>query len=285
MLESHHLNPGFCAKVFSFPEFDEVVYFLKSNQLSNADGSDPKKLYEAIEEVQNQLANALQQTWQEMYNFYHQSIDAAYSAKNAGMRALKNLSLVFITRANWSQSNHDATALAHAQYQSSNNMTDQLAAFELIIEEDTLAANTVIQDFYNRFANEPLVIDKWFSSLATRTCFSSQKTLRMIKSLIKHLAFAKPTPNRVEALIFSFCENNPVHFHRKNGAGYQFWAAQVIALDKTDPQTAASLARSVEHWRSYVDPNRTVIEVLIKGINNHTTVSNELSEVLCRLLK
>ena len=285
MLENHHLIPGFCAKVFNFPDFNEAAYFFKLNQLPKYAGADPNKLYDAIEEVQDQLATRLQQNWQEIYTLYDQSIGAAYNAKNAGMRALKNLSLVFITRANWTQNQLDATALAHIQYQKSTNMTDRLAAFELIIEEDTLAANIVIQDYYNQFASEPLVIDKWFSSLATRTCFSSQKTLKMIKSLAKHPAYEKPTPNRVEALIFSFCENNPVHFHQKNGSGYQFWAVQVIALDKTDPQMAASLARCVEHWRSYADPNRTAIEVLIKAINNQANLSSELSEVLSRLLK
>ncbi len=51
-------------------------------------------------------------------------------------------------------------------------------------------------------------------------------------------------PNKVRALIGSFALNNPVQFNRPDGAGYEFVAETVLALDKFNPQIAARILGS-----------------------------------------
>jgi aminopeptidase N len=58
----------------------------------------------------------------------------------------------------------------------------------------------------------------------------------------------------VRALIGSFCHGNLAEFHRTDGAGYQFWIEQVLALDVINPQIAARLARALDRWRKFT-PN------------------------------
>ena len=53
----------------------------------------------------------------------------------------------------------------------------------------------------------------------------------------------------LRSLIFSFCNGNPSQFHAVDGSGYAFWAEQVIALNKLNPQAAARLVRTLDHWK------------------------------------
>ena len=281
VLSNAQLSEAFRANLFTFPDSDEAFQFVKASQ---AQGVDPQALYLALEEVQDQIAVALAPDWQTIYAQCQQQADYTYRAKNAGVRALRNLSLLYLTRANWREDKENATALAQAQYDQADNMTDRLAAFELVIEENTPATKLTIENFYKRFAHEPLVVDKWFASLVTRTALNHMQTIAALGKLLKHPAYVNPTPNRIDALVFSFCYGNPHHFHQRNGAGYHFWADQVIQLDKTDPQTAASLARALAHWQDYAQPYQKLMLEAILKVQNQSSLSKELNEIVINIL-
>src|SRR3972149_4513524 len=55
-------------------------------------------------------------------------------------------------------------------------------------------------------------------------------TLAEVRKLLAHPAFDIRNPNKVYALIRSFCGNH-VRFHAADGGGYAFLAAQGIAID------------------------------------------------------
>ena len=114
---------------------------------------------------------------------------------------------------------------------------------------DTTIADAALGDFYRRFENEPLVIDKWFALQATQRGGPKRNVLDIVHKLMAHPAFTLKNPNRARSLIFSFCGANPSQFHVADGSGYAFWAEQVIALDALNPQVAARLARNLEQWR------------------------------------
>ncbi|WP_224019291.1 aminopeptidase N C-terminal domain-containing protein, partial [Burkholderia vietnamiensis] len=115
----------------------------------------------------------------------------------------------------------------------------------------TDAAERALGDFYRRFENEALVIDKWFAMQAAQRGTPARPTLAQVRNLMAHPAFNLKNPNRARSLIFSFCAANPAQFHAADGSGYAFWAEQVLALDAINPQVAARLARSLELWRRF----------------------------------
>ena len=57
-------------------------------------------------------------------------------------------------------------------------------------------------------------------------------------------------PNRVRALIGSFAQVNHTQFNRADGAGYDFVADFVLALDPKNPQVAARLMGAFRSWRA-----------------------------------
>ena len=57
-------------------------------------------------------------------------------------------------------------------------------------------------------------------------------------------------PNRVRALIGAFAQVNHTQFNRLDGAGYDFVADFVLALDPKNPQVAARLMGAFRSWRA-----------------------------------
>ena len=56
-------------------------------------------------------------------------------------------------------------------------------------------------------------------------------------------------PNRVRSLIGSFAQGNPTQFNRPDGAGYEFMADRILALDPNNPQVASRMTTAFKSWR------------------------------------
>ena len=96
--------------------------------------------------------------------------------------------------------------LAHA-----TNMTDRLAALGTLALIAGEARETALTAFAERYADEPLVLDKWF---AIQAQIAEPGTLARIARLQEHPAFTMTNPNRVRALIGSFAFGNPTQLAR-----------------------------------------------------------------------
>ena len=103
--------------------------------------------------------------------------------------------------------------------------------------------------FYEKWKDEPLVVDKW---LAVQAASRLPGTLARVKELLAHPAFDIKVPNKVYSLIRSFSVNH-VRFHAADGAGYAFLADQVLALNSINPQVGARMARAFDRWKQFDD--------------------------------
>jgi aminopeptidase N len=236
------------------PAFRELALMLPSEsylaeQMAEAD---PAAVHAARQFARKRLANALARDWLAIYERH--ATPGAYepTPQAAGHRALKNLALAYLAEAD---DPAEAIRRASAQYENANNMTDRAAALAALLAASATSgaevAEPALADFYRRFEQEPLVIDKWFALQATQRGSAQRPVIDIVRKLMSHPAFTLRNPNRARSLIFSFCAANPAQFHSVDGSGYAFWAEQVIALDALNPQVAARLARSLELWRRY----------------------------------
>ena len=89
----------------------------------------------------------------------------------------------------------------------------------------------------------------WFALQARSSTCSTPYLGRGHPPARSRVAFALNNPNKVRALIGAFVVGNPLHFHDQTGAGYQFLADQVIALNALNPQVAARLLPPQATWR------------------------------------
>ena len=101
---------------------------------------------------------------------------------------------------------------------------------------------------------------------------------------MEHLAFDITNPNRVRALVGTFCHRNAVGFHDASGQGYEFLADQIIALDALNPQAAARLASAFLRWRRFDAGRQSLMEKAMLRIQTGGNLSKDCSEILSKTL-
>jgi aminopeptidase N len=198
-------------------------------------------------------------------------------AASAGRRALKNVCLDLLAAAQESE----AIARVVSQYRSADNMTDRMAALETLAQHDRPERAQALDDFYARYADDPLIIDKW---LALQAAIPEPATLDRVRALTSHRAFSMANPNRIRALIGSFAQANHTQFNRTDGAGYDFVADIVLMLDPKNPQVAARLMGAFRSWRALEAQRRARAEATLRRVAAAPTLSRDVHDIVARTL-
>lgn len=234
---------------------------------------------EAIHEArQALLAQSAAHAWNALATLCGQETRADdLSPAAMGQRRLKNLALGYLVATGKS----DAFDLCLAQYRQGRSMTETLAALALLADSDHPERQRVLADFEQRWQGDALVMDKWFSVQAQS---SRADTLKQLERLMAHPAFSLENPNKVRALIGSFCSSNPLRFHADDGAGYRFLADQVLKLDGSNPQVAARLLRSMSRWQRYDEGRQKLMRAQFERILAKADLSKDLHEVAVKSL-
>jgi aminopeptidase N len=198
-------------------------------------------------------------------------------AQGAGRRALRNAALNLLA----TTASEEAIARAFAQYRNADNMTDRIAALETLTLHDRPERAHVLDDFYRHYAEDPLVIDKWF---ALQSTIPEPATLDRVRGLTEHPAFSAGNPNRIRALIGAFAQGNPTQFNRRDGAGYDFIADFVLALDPKNPQVAARLMGAFRSWRALEAERRQRAEATLRRVAAAPSLSRDVQDIVARTL-
>jgi aminopeptidase N len=248
---------------------------------------DPQRIHAVRESVRVQLALELQSGWQTAFDA--NQITGRYSPDSisSSKRGLANMALGYLCLAA-KASGDDAllqatTGKAYQRFKDANNMTNRLGALVALVGAKHELAAEALTRFHTLFANDDLVIDKWFSIQATASDVGGD-VLPLVKTLTKHPDFKASNPNRFRSLVFSYCSGNPAAFHRLDAAGYVFWSEQVLALDASNPQVAARLARALERWKKLAEPYKSAARVAIERVAAKGNLSRDVREVVTRAL-
>ena len=171
--------------------------------------------------------------------------------------------------------------LAKAQYDTACCMTDRVAALSVLTNNEGEEKSLAFTDFYNKFKDHMLVIDKWFSLQSIST---SEETLETVKALKSHADFVIKNPNRARSLFGSFALNNPTCFHAPDGSGYDFLADAVIELNKINPQIAARLLTPFKEWKRYIPKLQEKMKISLEKIQMTEDLSPNVFEIITKCL-
>jgi aminopeptidase N len=166
-------------------------------------------------------------------------------------------------------------------YLSAENLTDRLASLRLLVHRDLDGAEDVLDSFFSRYRDNPLVLDKWFAVQATTP---SHAALDRVEALTGHPAFSFKNPNRIYSLIRSFATGNPVGFNRPDGAGYAFAARMTTEIDAQNPSVAARIATAFRSYRMLEPKRREKAEAALKKIRDSGPLSRDVSDIVERTL-
>ena len=198
-------------------------------------------------------------------------------AGSAGRRTLKNVCLDLLAATDASE----AILRASSQYENADNMTERMAALEILALHDRPERTAALEDFYARYADDPLIIDKW---LALQAMIPEPATLERVRALTEHPAFSMTNPNRVRSLIGSFAQGNSTQFNRPDGAGYDFVADIVLALDPKNPQMAARLMNAFRSWRALEAGRRARAQATLRRVASAPSLSRDVGDIVARTL-
>lgn len=167
-------------------------------------------------------------------------------------------------------------------YAQFNNMTIRQRLLCVITHYYPEHSKNYLEDFYDAWQDEELVIDKWFSFQATQ---GDDSCYEQMLELLEHPDFSMTNPNKVRSLIGAFARSNPTQFHHETGRGYAFVAKQVIKLNKTNPQLAARTCGAFNGWRSLECKQRQkLIKAQLKKILETENLSADVFEIANKAL-
>jgi aminopeptidase N len=270
VLGDETLEPAFVAQILALPSEADIARDIGCDV-------DPDAILTARKMLRAHLGAALAGALEALYRRHAQHGPYSPDAASAGRRSLRNAGLDLLA----ATGKHDALARAMDQYQSADNMTDRLAALATLAQHDTPERKTAMEDFYRRFENEPLVIDKWLSMQAM---IPEKGTLERVRDLTRHAAFSFANPNRVRALIGAFAQMNPTQFNRADGAGYDFVMDTALMLDERNPQVAARLMGAFKSWRVMEPGRRTRAQAVLRRGMEMKALSRDVSDIIQRAL-
>ncbi len=193
-----------------------------------------------------------------------------------GGRKLRTQVLVFLAASDPAK----AEKLAAEQYDSATNMTDRQGALMVLAGLEGPQRTHKLLDFYERFKDNDLVLDKWFALQAGSL---HPSVIAQVKALAEHPRFTMKNPNRVRSLYMAFAVN-PAGFHDASGEGYRMIADLILALDPINPQTAARFVPPLGRWRRTEPGRAAMMRSELERIAAATNLSRDTYEQVARSL-
>ncbi len=238
---------------------------------------DPDALHTAREFMRSALGRAHAEALRAVYDACAETGPYSNDKHAIDRRRLRNTALAYLMAAD----PEAGTALAAAQFDTANNMTDASAALSLLADAQGPEREAALSAFYARWHDDPLVLDKWFSIQAGSR---RPDALECVIALASHADFSLKNPNRLRSLVGAFCAGNQVHFHRSDGAGYRFLADIVIELDPLNPQLASRMVSIFNPWKRFDAGRQALMRGELERIAARTPLSKDVFEIVGRAL-
>jgi aminopeptidase N len=260
-------DPAFAAEALALPS----EAFL-ADQMAVAD-------VDAIHAVRDIARVSLGQAMRaELRATYERLTDAgAYTIDGGsiGRRALRNVCLAYLA----ASGDAEGVALAKAQFDLGQNMTDVLAALAVLSAMDCPEREAALAAYHARWHGDDLVLDKWF---AIQAMSPLADTPAAVRTLARHADFDLKNPNRVRALVASFASGNQVRFHEPSGSGYRFLTDTIVQLDSSNGQVAARLVPPLGQWRRVDAARQALMKQELQRILDTPNLSKGTFEMASR---
>jgi aminopeptidase N len=264
------LEPAFTSLALTLPSEADIAREI-------ARDVDPDAIFAARSALRQALGRHLASALHERYRALIQPGAYRPDAAGAGRRALRNACLDLQVAAR----EPGAIALAMQQYGQADNMTDRMAALSALSLCDVPERQEALDDFYQRYKDNALVVDKW---LALQASIPEAGTPARVRALTSHPAFSMANPNRVRALFGSFAMSNQTQLNRADGAGYQLLVDTVLTLDPKNPQVAARLLTALKSWRVLEPGRRAHAEAALRKVAAQSSLSRDVNDIVARAL-
>jgi aminopeptidase N len=272
LLLDESLDAAMVAEMLRLPSEEYLA-----EQASLAGGANVDSIHTARNVVCSTLGAALAEPLLARYT--SMAYEGAYAPDGDQIadRCLRNTCLSYLVGAST-----ENLELAAQQYRKARNLTDRLAALrEIAFYGNGALRDSTLADFYQNWRSETLVVNQWFQVQAT---IPDGLALSRVQSLMLHEDFELRNPNKVRALVGGFINQNPINFHRIDGAGYRFLSEIVVKLNRLNPQLASRLLMPLTRWRNYTG-RAELMHAELARLAVEPELSPDVFEVLTKALQ
>ena len=284
MMEGANINPAFVDSYGHLLDLEMDHSFKAlllelpsvSTLMQRQDEVDFEPIYEAKERLAKHLAVVFEEKLFALYKRHHQT-HAALDSLSMGKRSLKNRVLRILSACE----SEAVSLLAKEQYEVSESMSDRVIALDILENIHPEFATSTLADFYEKYQGETLVMNKYFSILASS---HREGTLDRVQALQNDAAYDEKVPNLVRSLIGVFARNYK-YFHAKDGHGYSFVADKIIEIDKINAQMASGLAGAFKIASRMNSENKSLMIKELERVISTQNLSKNTSEIIIKIIK
>ena len=268
IIELEGVSNSFKAKCLALPS-EELVY-------QNQSLIDVESTFKSLNFLKRTLAEVHKEKFLNIYNKLNEKVPYDIKISSIGKREVKNRCLSFLMELD----TPEFVDICYKQFEEATNMTDELAALSAFSNSQSDKRELVMNKFFDKWKHETLVIQMWLSIQGSS---SLPKTLEQVKKLETSPVYDKTIPNIVRSLIGSFANNN-IHFHSKDGSGYEYIGEKILELDAVNPQVASRIAGAFRPYQLMVEENKKKMEIQLKKIISHPGLSKNVYEIISKIL-
>ncbi|MGH6864943.1 MAG: aminopeptidase N [Methyloceanibacter sp.] len=263
------LRPAYRAEFLKLPNESDIAREL-------AHDVDTDAVHKARDALRAKIGSEIGKTLAELYDGTARGGPYSPDPESAGLRSLRNATLDLLV----ATGTGTEVARAERHYREASNMTDAIASLSILSHLALPLRDEVLDDFYARWREEPLVLDKWF---AVQARAPRPDAVERVRTLLDHEKFSLKNPNRVRALIGSFAHANPTGFNRADGEGYRLLATQALAIDGFNPHVSSRLLGAFESWRTLEPTRQAQAKAVLKDLAAQS-LSTDSYEIVTKTL-
>ena len=231
---------------------------------------EPAKIQEQRNALIDKLARELGEFCKDTYLALDPDLQKEFS-QAMGVRALKNIMLSMMAR----QGDETAFELAYQQYEATGNMSERLGALRVLVWNDAPQAEAALHDFYQRFKDEALSLDQWFTLQAAHPC-ATEDTIQYLTS---HANYDLGVPNRIRS-VSGGLNANPVNTW---SFGVDHFIGLAKYLDEKNPIVGSRLLQVLSRWYTLAEPQRSEVKAKLEALKPQVKSKN-VSETLSSML-
>ncbi len=194
--------------------------------------------------------------------------------------ALRSYIVNLLTLLSSSQKKENIQKMAEIQYQNTRTMTLRLSSLSLLNALFPKWDHPYIQEFIEKYIDNPLVIMKYFSLVWSNEC---DWVVENIQNIQKKPYYQESLPNHAKALFGAFTRNL-AYFHNKDGSGYNLLTEFILKIDSINPHTAARMAWAFKIFPKLSIDGQMVMRPFLQKIQSHEGLSKNTEEIIEKIL-
>lgn len=242
---------------------------------------DWQAIKDAYDTVKQTIAVELESELTELYQENTSAIGREYEFNGADVaeREIRHTALRYLME---HPENEEYVGWAKAEFDAQENKTDVVAGLTGVINNGTEEQRKEVVDaYYEKWKDEPLNMYTWLSAQAYA---DRDDVFETVKELTEHPAYDKTNPNLVRQLLGAF-GGNKVHFHREDGAAYEFLADKVLEADTINGKMSSGIVGALLDVKKYDEGRQEKMQAQLERISAQPNITSNLRELVDNVLR